>query len=36
MFLETQRLIIKPSTPEDFNDLYSIQSDPDVMQSKKF
>lgn len=32
IFLETQRLIIKPSTPEDFDDLYAIQSDPDVMQ----
>lgn len=32
IFLKTERLIIKPSTPEDFDDLYAIQSDPDVMQ----
>ena len=32
MFLETQRLTIKPSTLEDLDDLYAIQSDPDVMQ----
>lgn len=32
IFLETERLIIRPSTPEDFDDLYAIQSDPDVMQ----
>jgi ribosomal-protein-alanine N-acetyltransferase len=32
IFLETQRLIIKPSALEDFDDLYTVQSDPDVMQ----
>lgn len=32
IFLKTERLIIKPSVPEDFDDLYALQSDPDVMQ----
>lgn len=31
-FLETKRLIIKPSTLEDLNNLCLLQSDGDVMQ----
>jgi RimJ/RimL family protein N-acetyltransferase len=32
MVIETQRLILREYTPEDFDDLYEILSDPETMQ----
>lgn len=32
IFLETERLILKPSVQSDFSDLFALRSDPDVMK----